>query len=80
MAGVTNVSVLVPEPGIADGLKFAVALTGSPLADKEAEPPSPELDVTVIVAVPFAPPAITVTLPEFDKEKPDVTVRLTEIV
>ncbi|HEX5227452.1 MAG TPA: hypothetical protein VFW44_07060 [Bryobacteraceae bacterium] len=74
VAGVTNVSVLVPEPVIEVGLKLAVALVGRPLAVRLVEPVNPALAVSVIVDVPLAPPAVTVTLPEFDSENPFDTV------
>jgi hypothetical protein len=69
-----NVSVLVPEPVIDDGLKLAVALFGSPLADRVVAPVSPALAVRVIVVLPFDQAAVTVTLPEFESENPLVTL------
>jgi hypothetical protein len=80
VAGVTNVKVLVPEPVIEAGLKLAVAFVGKPLADSVVAPVRPEVAAKVMVAVPFAPAAVTVTLPGLDSVNPGVTVRLAEVV
>lgn len=73
---VVMVKVLVPDPETELGTNPAVAPEGSPLADKEVEPPRPEVAVTVTVRFPFWP-AVTVRAPEeVVREKPSVTTRV----
>jgi hypothetical protein len=72
--------VLVPEPVSDVGLKLAVAFVGNPLALSEVAPLNPDVAVSVMVAVPFVPPAVTVTLPELETVKPAVNVSPAEMV
>lgn len=74
VAGTTNVKVLAPDPVTDAGLKLAVAFAGNPLTASAVAPVRPGLAVTVMVAVPFVPPAVTVAFPEFDSAKPFATV------
>jgi hypothetical protein len=71
--------VLVPEPVSDVGLKLAVAFVGNPLALSEVAPLNPDVAVSVM-AVPFVPPAVTVTLPELETVKPAVNVSPAEMV
>ena len=76
VTGVTNVKVVLPDPVTVVGLKLAVAFVGRPDTAKLVAVLRPGLAACVIVAVPLAPAAVAVTLPELLRANPLETTRV----